>query len=441
MELIVKFTRLKILGRFLLFNATTMNFKKSILVIIGIVTSTFIFAQQNSSTGTVRGFVYLKETGEPQLFTNVILKGTTIGNATDVNGYFSITKIPPGSYTLMIASGLGYDTLEENFTVKAGEIINKKLYLVKSNVKLKEIEISAEQEEKQTETKVSVNKIDPIVIKKLPTVGGEPDLAQYLQVLPGVVFTGDQGGQLYIRGGAPIQNKVLLDGMVVYNPFHSIGLFSVFDADIIRNADVYSGGFGAEYGGRISSIMDITTRDGNKKRVGGKLAVSPFGAKVLAEGPLKKLKEGSNNSISFILSAKTSYLPTTSKALYSYIDPNGLPFSFNDYYGKISFNSNNGSKLNLFGFNFNDRVNYQALQEMKWDSYGGGGNFLLVPQNSPILVSGNFAYSQYGIKLKPEGEKEKSSKIRGFNMGVNFTYFMSRNELNYGVEINGFTTD
>lgn len=215
--------------------------------------------------------------------------------------------------------------------------------------------------------------------------------------------------------------------------------FSVFDADIIRNADVYSGGFGAEYGGRISSIMDITTRDGNKKRVGGKLAVSPFGAKVLAEGPLKKLKEGSNNSISFILSAKTSYLPTTSKALYSYIDKEGLPFSFNDYYGKISFNSNNGSKLNIFGFNFNDRVNYKALQEMKWDSYGGGGNFLLVPQNSPILVSGNFAYSQYGIKLKPEGEKEKTSKIKGFNMGVNFTYFMSRNELNYGIDINGFT--
>ncbi|MBK7182946.1 MAG: carboxypeptidase-like regulatory domain-containing protein [Bacteroidetes bacterium] len=99
------------------------------------------------------------------MFTNVILKGTTIGNATDVNGYFSITKIPPGSYTIMIASGLGYDTLQENFTVKAGEIVNKKLYLVKSNVKLREVEISAEQAEKQTETRVSVNKIDPIVIK------------------------------------------------------------------------------------------------------------------------------------------------------------------------------------------------------------------------------------------------------------------------------------
>lgn len=414
-----------------------MKFVNSLFITLLLLVTTSVLAQ----TGTVRGFVYLKDSGEPMLFTNVVLKGTTIGNATDVNGYFSISKIPPGNYTLMIASTLGYDTLEEAITIKAGDILNKKLYLVKSNVKLKIVEISAEQEAKQTETQVSVNKIDPIAIKKLPSVGGEPDLAQYLQVLPGVIFTGDQGGQLYIRGGSPVQNKVLLDGMIVYNPFHSIGLFSVFDADIIRNADVYSGGFGAEYGGRISSVMDITTRDGNKKRISGKISASPFGAKALVEGPLKKLKEGSSNSISFILSAKTSYLPTTSKIIYSYVDENGLPFSFNDYYGKVSFNSNNGSKLNLFGFNFSDRVSYKSLQDMKWDSYGGGGNFLVVPQNSPILVNGNFAYSEYKVLLQPEAEAPKSSGIKGFNMGVGFTYFMGKNELNYGLEVLGFTTD
>lgn len=414
-----------------------MKLVKHSLLFIAVFFCTVALGQ----TGTIRGFVYLKDSGEPVLFTNVVLKGTTIGNATDVNGYFSITKIQPGNYTLMIASTLGYDTLQEAVTIKAGDIITKKLYLVKSNVKLKEVEISAEQEAKQTETQVSVNKIDPIVIKKLPTVGGEPDLAQYLQVLPGVIFTGDQGGQLYIRGGSPIQNKVLLDGMIVYNPFHSIGLFSVFDADIIRNADVYSGGFGAEYGGRISSIMDITTRDGNKKRIAGKIAVSPFGAKTLVEGPLIKYKEGGRSTASFILSAKTSYLPTTSKLLYSYIDKDGLPFSFNDYYGKVSFNANNGSKINLFGFNFNDKVSYQSLQDMNWDAYGGGGNFLLVPQNSPILVNGNFSYSDYKIKLQPTGEDPKTSAIKGFNMGIGFTYFIGRNELNYGLDVDGFTTD
>ncbi len=413
--------------------------KITLFALLLFITSTG--SAQQTTTGNIRGFVYVKESGEPVLFTNVVLKGTSMGIATDVNGFFSISKIPPGNYTLMVSSVLGYDTLQEQVSVKAGEIINKKLFLVKSNIKLKTIEVSAAQEAKETETQVSVNKIDPIAIKKLPTVGGEPDLAQYLQVLPGVIFTGDQGGQLYIRGGSPIQNKVLLDGMIVYNPFHSIGLFSVFDADIIRNADVYSGGFGAEYGGRVSSIMDITTRDGNKKRVAGKIAASPFGAKLLAEGPLKRYKEGSSGTSSFILSAKTSYLPTTSKALYSYVDKDGLPFSFNDYYGKISFNANNGSKLNLFGFDFSDKVSYKSLQDMNWTSYGGGGNFLLVPQNSPILVNGNFAYSQYGIKMKPEGESEQKSEIRGFNMGVGFTYFMGLSEINYGLDVDGFSTD
>ncbi len=405
--------------------------------IAGILLTNTLIAQ----TGTIKGFVYLKDSGEPVLFTTVYLKGTTLGQPTDVNGYFSITQVPAGDYILMIASGLGYDTLQEPVMVKEGGIVSKKLYVVKSNVKLKEVEVSAEQVAKQGETQISVNKIDPVVIKKLPTVGGEPDLAQYLQVLPGVIFTGDQGGQLYIRGGSPVQNKVLLDGMIVYNPFHSIGLFSVFDADIIRNADVYSGGFGAEYGGRISSVMDITTRDGNKKRLAGKVALSPFGSKLLLEGPIKKYVEGRAATVSYILSAKTSYLPTTSKIAYNYVDPDGLPFSFNDYYGKISFNSNNGSKLNLFGFDFTDKVSYKALQDMNWQAAGGGGNFLLVPQNSPILVNGNFAYSQYKIVLKPESEQPKSSSVKGFNMGLGFTYFKGSDELNYGFEVLGFRTD
>ena len=114
-----------------------------------------------------------------------------------------------------------------------------------------------------------------------------------MQVIPGVVFTGDQGGQLYIRGGSPIQNKVLLDGMIIYSPFHSIGLFSVFDTDVIRNTDVYTGGFSAEYGGRVSSIMDIKTIDGNKKELGGQLSANTFGSKLFLEGPLSKSEKSS----------------------------------------------------------------------------------------------------------------------------------------------------
>lgn len=393
-----------------------------------------------SQTADIRGFVYDKKTGEPVIFTNVYLSGTKYLATTDVNGYYSLSKVQPGSYILM-ASYLGYDTARVSVTVKAGDIITKKLYIQEGIITLKGVDITSKKQEARTNTRVSVTKITPKEIKQIPTVGGEPDLAQYLQIIPGVIFTGDQGGQLYIRGGSPIQNKVLLDGMIIYNPFHSIGLFSVFDADIIRNADVYTGGFGAEYGGRISSVMDIATRDGNKKRIGGKASATPFGAKLLVEGPLSKPKEEQKGGSSFILSAKNSYLDKTSKTLYSYIDSGGLPFSFSDYYGKMSFNSSNGSKLNIFGFNFNDKVNYRAVSDLHWNSSGGGANFIIIPGGSSILMEAVFAYSKYAISLEEKETPPRTSEISGFNGAINFTYFLRKNEVNYGLEMQGFKTD
>ena len=115
--------------------------------------------------------------------------------------------------------------------------------------------------------------------------------------MPGVIFTGDQGGQLYIRGGSPIQNKVLLDGMVVYNPFTPLDCFC-FETDIIRSVDVYTGGFSAEYGDRVSAVIDITTRDGNKKEFGGEVSVSPFMARTLLEGPIKNWTKAKQRVIS-----------------------------------------------------------------------------------------------------------------------------------------------
>ena len=325
---------------------TNRHFTRPILVMLFFFMGFAAIAQNDNS---IKGFVYEESTGEPMMFTNVYLKGTTYGGSTNENGYFNINRIPDGRYTLLITS-VGYDTISEVFNLSKNQTVSRKYYMKETSQKLETVTITADKIESRTETKTSVITVTPKTITKIPSVGGQADFAQYLQVVPGVIFTGDQGGQLYIRGGSPIQNKVLLDGMVVYNPFHSIGLFSVFDTDIIRNADVYTGGFGAEYSGRISSIMDISTRDGNKKRISGKIGGNTFGAKVMVEGPLKKAKGPDDTSISFILSAKNSYLEKTSKSLYGLyneeIKKNGLPFNFQDIYGKVSLNANNGSKVN-----------------------------------------------------------------------------------------------
>ena len=394
-------------------------------------------AQDNS----IKGFVYEEVTGEPMMFTNVYLKGTTFGGSTNENGYFNINRIPDGKYTLLITS-VGYDTISEVISVAKGQSVSRKYFLKETSQKLETVTITADKIEAHTETKTSVITVTPKTITKIPSVGGQADFAQYLQVVPGVIFTGDQGGQLYIRGGSPIQNKVLLDGMVIYNPFHSIGLFSVFDTDIIRNADVYTGGFGAEYSGRISSIMDISTRDGNKKRISGKIGGNTFGAKVMLEGPLMKAKNPEDATISFILSAKNSYLEQTSKALYPYASENGLPFNFQDIYGKVSLNAPNGSKVNLFGFSFNDQVNnYMSLSDFGWNSFGAGTNFLVIPGKAPVMIEGNIAYSSYTSRMKESDNPDRYSNINGFNMGFDFSQFMGKNTLKYGLEMLGYTTD
>lgn len=414
--------------------------KLRLLLLLPILLLISISVTSWAQNATIRGFVYEQETGEPVLFTNVYLYKTSIGAPTDANGYFAITRIPPGTYTLMVTY-VGCDTLRMPITLKADEIVSKKLYLPKSTVTLSEISVSAARQDKVRETQTSIIKITPKEISQIPTIGGTPDLAQYLQVLPGVIFTGDQGGQLYIRGGPPIQNKVLYDGMVVYQPFHSIGLFSVFDVDMLKNVEVYTGGYGAEYGGRISSVMDITTRDGNKNRFAGKFDISTFGAKALIEGPIYKPKNDDDVSSTFILSIKNSYLEQSSKIFYEYIDENGLPYNYLDIYGKLALNTSNGSKVSIFGFDFSDKVTYRILQNYHWNSFGGGLNFLAIPSKSSILIEGNFAYSKYKVSLEQENMSARTSSIGGFNGGLKFTYFFGRDALKYGIDLAGYKTE
>lgn len=397
------------------------------------------FCLSYAQTGEVRGVVFDKTTGEPLIGVSVIVKETLQGSATDLNGFFTINKIEVGSYTIQ-ATYLGYDTVTLKVKVEKGSVISKTLYLNEAVLDVGEVVVSAEKQEKKTKTNVATTKLTQKNLEQLVTVGGEPDLVQSLQILPGVTTTGDQGGQLFIRGGAPIMNKVLLDGMTIYNPFHSIGLFSVFDSDIIRNADVYSAGFGAQYGGRISAVVDVTTREGSKNRFSGKVSANPFTSKILLEGPLKKFKEGSG-SISYIFSYKSSYLDRSSKTFYSYIDNNRLPYSFDDVYGKISINSRNGSKFEVFGFDFSDKVNFKNSTSYNWKSNGFGTHFVAIPDATKTIAEGFVSFSNYKMQQLEVDNLPRESSINGFNVGLNFTYLMGQNDVKYGIELNGFSTD
>ncbi|MBQ2510533.1 MAG: TonB-dependent receptor [Bacteroidales bacterium] len=398
---------------------------------------------------TVKGTLFDDANGEAIPFANVVLEvpGTTTpahGCATDLGGFFLINKVPQGTYVLRVRY-MGYEEYSDTVVLVKNRTVTHTIRLKPAAQTLKTVEIKANKvEERRSQTQVSVEKLTSSQIQQMPSIGGTADIAQYMQVLPGVSSTGDQGGQLYIRGGSMIQNLTLLDGMIVYNPFHSIGLYSIFETDIILNADIYTGGFGAEYGGRMSSVMDITTRDGNKRRHSGKLGVNTFGASLILEGPLKRESTQSKATISYLLSAKNSFLSKSSEVLYNYVD-GGLPFDFLDLYGKLSFNSGTGSKFNLFGFRFDDRVDgYQNIADYHWQSYGAGTNFMLVTGASAIL-DGSVAYSNYSITLDDhtatQANDNKYSSISGFNMSMQITNFIGNNKMKYGLSIEGYNTD
>jgi len=405
-----------------------------------------VVAAPSWAQGTVKGFLKSNESGEAVMFATVTLEGTSFGVSSDVEGYYSLSRVPAGTYVLVVSS-LEYETVRETVDIRDDKVLTKNLFLESKVIALQSAEISADREEQTTQVRTSVETIRPADIKRIPSFGGAPDLVQALQVLPGFVSTGDQGGQLYIRGGSPIQNKVLLDGMLIYNAFHSIGLFSVFDSDALANADVYTGAFSAKYGGRISSVMDIRTRDGNMKQTEGKVGASPFGAKVLVHGPLRSMNEDRTGGISYLLSVKHSYLEQSSQYFYPYIDDGRLPFGFTDGYGKVTFGGGDGSKFNLFGFGFNDNASVlddstgTPFAQYGWRNVGGGGTFTVVPPGSSVLMNGHFAMSNYRINFEEEGSADRYSEVQGFNFGLDFKYVLGEDNVEYGLEVVGMRTD
>ena len=393
-----------------------------------------------SQNCTFRGFVYDKETGTPLVSAIVTFKSSNQGAYTDEQGLFAIAELKPGKY-VAYATNVGYDTVFFALEAKSGKVISHNFYIASKSKQLNQVYVNADKIRKTKEINISKTTIKPVQLTRIPSVGGEPDLVQYLQVLPGVVFSGDQGGQLYIRGGSPVMNKVLLDGLTVYNPFHSIGLFSVFDSDILKSVDVYSAGFSSEYGGRISAIVDVKTRDGNKNKFSGKVNSSPFNSKVLLEGPLKNYEAGKSSS-SFIVSYKNSYLNKSAPIFYPNVNDGILPYSFSDLYSKLSFNSAKGSSMSIFGFDYSDAVDFPNSTSYNWNSRGLGTKFLLIPDGSKTILDGSVTFSNYLIQQIELDTRPRKSGINGYNVNLNFSRFVNESDkLKYGLEMNGFRTD
>lgn len=373
--------------------------KRGLVIIVLMIA--FGWGVIQGQTAIVKGFVYDDGNGEPIPHVAILLKGTGMGISTDENGFFSFKNVRPGRYMLE-ARSLAYFQMQELVEAKAGEATQIVFRLTRQVVNIEQATVTARQEMYKERNVSSVHRLTSATIDRIPSFMAKPDLAEYLQVIPGVITTGDKGGQLYFRGGTPVQNLTLLDGMTIINPFHSIGFVSVFDTDILQTVDVYTSGFGASYGGRVSSVMDIKTRAGNRNNYSGKVSVSTFGYGVLFEGPLRKLADKDPSSSSLLISQKRSFIDASQPILAPYLDSIGIPFSYNDLFAKYTIRNDEGDQFDLSAFHFRDRANYSGVMQSSWQNTGVRAKYTYSPRLSSSLWESQMAISEYNGLLQEE---------------------------------------
>jgi len=235
--------------------------------------------------GTLRGSVTDSLSGEALPFANILLQGTNIGASADLKGNFIIPGIPSEKNYTAVVSYLSYSPKEIQVKINQNQITQLRVELAPSAIRFEAVEKIGDKYDRPNETDIGLQKLTIREIEYLPQ-GVETDIFRSLQFLPGVKSTGDVSARYYVRGGSSNQNLVLFNGVSVYNPFHALGLFSIIDPEIINAVEFFKGGFTAEYGGRLSSVLNLVTKDGNKNKFAANVTGSFLTTKASVEGPL-----------------------------------------------------------------------------------------------------------------------------------------------------------
>jgi len=231
----------------------------------------FFISILKSQTSIVSGFISDSSSGEALIGANIFLQETGQGMATDLNGYYIIQDIAPGNYTVMV-SYVGYDMFKKQIEFDVDESKKLDISLIEQFVELSEIEVTAEKLQRRNNIQPSKINLSPRMMKAAPALA-EPDLFRTIQALPGVLTTSEYSTGLVIRGGNTDQNLIMLDGITVYNPSHLGGVFSNFIVDGVKEAELIKGAYNAEYGGRLSAVLNVISREGNENEFKGNLPI------------------------------------------------------------------------------------------------------------------------------------------------------------------------
>jgi len=346
-------------------NATLRAAGLILFVLFLFFTSTDSYAQERS---TLRVMALSGDDGSPITGANVLLfKGESSdyadlqnAGATDRDGLFEFERLSAGMYTVRV-SFVGHSTYNETLTIEPGDRIVRRVTLDFDPAEFDEIVV--EEQRRITTGEVGVRRITSADISRIPTPVAGGDLASYLQTLPGVVSVGDRGGELYVRGGNPMQNYILVDNLRIMKPFHISNLYSAFPGDMIQNVDMYAGGFGAEYSGATSAVVDISLRQGNMRRHQGSVSVSPYLTSMHYEGPLRVDQQ------SLILYGRFSTMDRTSP----YLMREDVPLRFYDVTAKYSIQTDVVS-CGITAIRTRDSGQINPLRELdlSWSNTVGG---------------------------------------------------------------------
>jgi TonB dependent receptor/CarboxypepD_reg-like domain/TonB-dependent Receptor Plug Domain len=370
---------------------------------------------------TISGFIKDSTNGESLPGATIQILHSTNGVHTNNYGFYSIT-LPAGNYILLY-SFIGFES--KAIALSLRENISQNLDLTPHSYQAKEVVITDKRKDANVKsTDMGRAELSTLQIKKLPALMGEVDVLKALQLMPGVQAAGEGNAGFYVRGGGPDQNLILLDEAPVYNTGHLFGFFSVFNADAIRNTTLIKGGMPANYGGRLSSVVDISMKEGNNKKFQGEGGIGLISSRLSFQGPLKKDKA------SFIVSARRTYIDLITKPFINNTNYKGSGYYFYDLNVKMNYIFSDKDRIYLSGYVGRDVFSFNN-NDRSFDVKIPWGNTTATLRwnhvfNKKLFANTSLIYNDYKFQfsaLQNNFDLNLSSGISDANIKTDFDYY------------------
>ena len=394
------------------------SMKKKVLLLLLNFFVINLFAQE---TYTISGYVKEAETGEYLIGATVYLQESMQGTSTNQYGFYSLT-VKEGNYTIDF-SFMGLESQERKINLTTNKRVN--ISLNNTFIITNEVVVEADAPDKNVKsTNMSQVRVEVKTIKELPAFMGEVDVLKTIQLLPGVQSSGEGNSGFYVRGGGPDQNLILLDEGTVYNASHLFGFFSVFSADAIKNINLIKGGMPANYGGRLSSVLDISMKEGNNREYEFDGGIGLISSRLTVQGPIIK------DTSSFIISGRRTYIDVlVNPFINDSSSAKGSGYYFYDLTSKLNYRISDKDRLFLSGYFGRDVFTYRnSKRGFKFDIPWGNAtasarwNHLF---SEKLFMNASLIFSDYQFSFGAEQnqfEFKLSSSIRDINSKIDFSY-------------------